>query len=292
MLSFSGLSQLMSESKFPRMPLSIDGMPLDQYIDFVRSKYDVAVAEGVPGGIVNLHKFSNYVDHTGRKVWMNWQPRGGPRLDLPVFISVNNVQRTPGSYDYETRTVHLSDKLGGVSFREVLVHELVHALDPKMQVPGYTGRMIEKGQVRGPTGNMQDFRAYAISPHEFDASSTWISTLLRDGMRSDPDMATRLADLLRGDFDRDGLARAAGIDQKLLPPEIDDWKTKPSLWKRFRQRLQSLLDAPKPQETPFQRRKADIAKERLDRKHSAIWSMIAARSAARRAADLESQKPA
>lgn len=222
----TGFRAFLLESKFPKMPAGLGGQSLDDFLGMIARKFERQVTAGVPESGVLIHTVSDYLTHDGRKMPMR-----------PVRIVVNKDLMGAGArWDQDRSIIHISEKTPLVQVRPKISHELAHVFDPKFKSADYSDRIYELGQ--------DEFgRRYNLAPHEFDANCVKILHMLRQRMAEDDTLAARLGKLIRGDFDEEGFSAVTGIPAEQLP-DINQWKTKPSLWRRFLQRLESILVSP------------------------------------------------
>jgi hypothetical protein len=255
------LFEVLRESK----PITLDKDVFPQmekvYANFLEESKDERVVAYIEGGgeaTLGRIKFKNPYD---------------PSFDgVIVRLVFNEDRNTRGWYNRSTRDVYINvnSKVGSSKsiFINTLYHELVHAIDPKLNNKKVTDNLYSKLNTKNAKDTSDDHIKYLKNPAEFDAwSSTFINRIknnledLEDMHRQKAKVALRgvLNYLLLGLNNKPLDNSDADIDQELetiktllfgssgedmsefLYNMIHYLNEKPSLFKKYIKRLSTLL---------------------------------------------------
>lgn len=198
------------------------------------------------GGIVTVGSIPITTDPTNpRSIRIDLVPNlGSQGKQLPNVIQLN---------DYIARS---SDSL---RVTNLISHEITHALDPKLQSSAYKQQVIPKvnkilaaQRLAGPEGDGLDDDGYENLPHEFDAFGGGIANSIRRQYTSlnaqeKPVFLQELETWLRNGGDP---PRSIPIGNT---GNIYTWQSKPTLWRKFQQRMYNLIQELKPTTPPLSR---------------------------------------
>lgn len=161
----------------------------------------------------------------------------------PIAVIGNSKLSSIGYYDPNRHTISINTK-SAVRFKSqelfnILSHELTHAIDPKYH-PTMPDAWFDKGIARGQFDSTKAI--YEKTPTEFDAFGGGMANTIRQqyntlSPQQKPQFIADIENWLKGS----GQVPFSVSHNNQNIWAIEAWKTKPTLWKKFQQRMYQLV---------------------------------------------------
>lgn len=250
------LKEVLDESNIPRLDPDLLKQ-VDKISNYMYNLYKDEIKDDYFWFNMNKNK-RKYKDIGGTEVLDNCFDVTGPNGESKkISVTIHNPSHglsyyPAGSYEEEDNTITIRiDKLNNInSIKEILIHELIHATDPK--ITKKISKIVNN-----------DVSKYIKSEHEFDAFSNQIVTTIEDFLESAQDKEKYIS-LLKSyfstipDYSRrynskefisidtidkkyKELKTIFGDNFERLFDIMIEWATKPTLYKRFLQRVSRVL---------------------------------------------------
>ena len=173
----------------------------------------------------------------------------GQSRPIPIFF--DSKLRSLGKYDPNIHRILINPssmaRIQPSNLLNILSHELTHAVDPKFH-PDMPDAYFDKGVDRGQFDSSR--LAYEKSPHEFDAFGGGMANVIRQQYAS---LNAQQKPQFINDFER--WLKYGGEIPKALQHSatsveaMQTWFSKPTLWRKFQQRMFGLIQELKNQQT-------------------------------------------
>jgi hypothetical protein len=211
---------MISESKF----MQLDKDQQDQIVKIAAEIGRVIIREDIPQTGKKIAEFERKDGRKPVQIWLTKPTVDG--LDSKIagnyFPYMNLMTINANSDTVWSRTGLIA----------LLSHEMTHAIDPKL-VKG--GKYLSKVPVNYDFNKEKERSSYFKSPEEFDAYGTSIVTHIK-AYPNKQEIISQLESFLRNNDDK-LLKNLSSTEREA----INYWKTKPTLWRKFQQRLFNLL---------------------------------------------------
>jgi len=222
---------IISESKF----MQLDKDQQDQIVKIAAEIGRVIRREDIP--------------QTGKKI-AEFERKDG-RKPVPIWLITPTVDeldsKIAGNYlpYMNLMTINANSDIvwSKTGLITLLSHEMTHAIDPKL-VKG--GKYLSKVPVGYDFNKEKEISSYFKSPEEFDAYGTSIVTEIK-AYPNKQEIISQLENFLRNNDDK--LLKLLKKLSSSSVAAINYWKTKPTLWRKFQQRLFNLLQELKSEQT-------------------------------------------
>jgi len=151
---------------------------------------------------------------------------------VPVYVG-----KTKSYYDYEKKKIFITYNDDMNEIAKTILHELGHAVDPKLASPRWVGTSAKFNKIDYPPVTDVDKSIYVKEPAEFDAMGTQLAQMIKAHfeLSNAADKNKIISDL------RDWLKSGDDNFPHVEPGVIRKWKSKPTLWRKFQLRLWSLV---------------------------------------------------
>jgi hypothetical protein len=152
--------------------------------------------------------------------------------DVLVYIG-----KTKSHYDVTTNRIFVSYSDDVQEIAKTILHELGHAVDPKLVSSRWVGTSAKFDGVNYPPVTDAEKAIYVKELTEFDAMGTQLSRMIKAHFE-----ISNISDKQKMISDLKGWLRRGDDNFPYVEPDvIRKWKSKPTLWRKFQLRLWNLI---------------------------------------------------